>query len=236
MPELSVVIPVYNEAALIGRVLEVVRAALARQKIDAEIIAVNDGSTDGTADVLGREPGVRLIDQPINGGKGAAVKAGVRAATGNYVLIQDADLEYNPDNYTALLAPLRAGTSRVVLGSRFLNEKFRFWGQGKSPYWTHYIGNSLIVWLTNALYRQSISDYEGCYKVFERGLIQSVPVTANGFEYDNELVCKLLRRGERVVEVPIDYRPRSYAEGKKINWRHGMVMLWTILKHRWGRD
>ena len=150
MPELSVVIPVYNEAALIGRVLEVVRAALARQMIDAEIIAVNDGSTDGTADVLGREPGVRLIDQPINGGKGAAVKAGVRAATGNYVLIQDADLEYNPDNYTALLAPLRAGTSRVVLGSRFLNEKFRFWGQGKSPYWTHYIGNSLIVWLTIA--------------------------------------------------------------------------------------
>lgn len=231
-PELSIVIPVYNEEKWIERVISVVQESLARQGIEAEIITVNDGSRDRTAEVLSRVAGIRFINRSANGGKGAAVKTGLSAAIGRFVLIQDADLEYNPDNYTRILEPLRRGETRVVMGSRFLKEKPVFWGKRKSPYFTHYIGNKLIVFLTNLLYDQQATDYEGCYKAFDRTLVQSIAIASDGFEYDNELIGKILRRGHRVVEVPIDYRPRSYEEGKKINWRHGLRMLWTIVKYR----
>jgi glycosyltransferase involved in cell wall biosynthesis len=233
-PKLSIVIPVFNERPTILTVIESVQASLQRQGLsNHEIIAVNDGSTDGTAEVLETVPGIRFIDLMRNCGKGGAVKAGFEAATGDIFLIQDADLEYNPDDYSAVIAPIAAGRADVVMGSRFLKERPRFFiGKKKSPYFAHYVGNNLIVILTNVLYRYRATDYEGCYKAFRREVIRAIPIRSNGFEYDNELICKVLKRKLRVVEVPIHYKPRTYGQGKKINWRHGMRMLWTIVKYR----
>jgi glycosyltransferase involved in cell wall biosynthesis len=230
--KLSVVIPAYNEEATIAETIERVKA-VDLGSIAVEIVVVDDGSTDRTRDILQTTPGIRVVLQPRNGGKGAAVKSGFRAATGDVVLIQDADLEYDPQDYEALLQPIIDGRADAVMGSRFLLERLKFFGKGKkSPFFTHYVGNKLIVAFTNTLYRQSATDYEGCYKVFAKTIVDRIPIEANGFEYDNELICKLLRRGYRLVEVPIKYRPRTYEQGKKIKWQDGVRMLWTIVKWR----
>jgi dolichol-phosphate mannosyltransferase len=125
-----------------------------------------------------------------------------------------------------------SGHADASLGSRFISTKLVFWGENKAPYFTHYIGNKLIIWATNVLYRNNGTDYEGCYKAFRRTVLRDLVVNSNGFEYDNELVCKLLKRGCSIAEVPIRYDPRSYESGKKINWKHGVRMLWTIVKYR----
>ena len=229
---LSVVIPAYNEAATIRRTIERVRAADAGG-LEIEIVVVDDGSRDATPEILATLPGIRVITHATNRGKGAAVKSGFAGATGDIVLIQDADLEYDPRDYKAVVEPIVAGRVEVVLGSRFAAERPHFFfGPAKSPFFTHYIGNLTIIWLTNLLYGVRATDYEGCYKAFTRRLVQSIPIEADGFEYDNELVCKLLRLGHRFEEVPISYLPRTYEHGKKIRWTHGVRMVWTILKWR----
>ena len=229
--KLSIIIPAYNEA---GTIAAIVRRAQAVDlgPIEKEIIVVNDGSNDGTEEVLKGLPAVRHISHERNAGKGAALSTGFQAATGDIVLIQDADLEYDPDDYPAVIRPIVEGTSDVVMGSRFLFERPVFFGERRSPYFTHYIGNILIVTITNLLYGRKFTDYEGCYKAFRRTLVAATPVTAKGFEFDNELICKLMRKGTRIVEVPIRYTPRTYARGKKVTWRHGAIMLWTIIKWR----
>ena len=228
----SIIIPCHNEAGHVAEVIARVQAA-DLGGLERELIAVDDGSSDGTADVLRRLPGVKLISYAQNRGKGAAVKAGFAAATGQVVLIQDADLEYNPADHRVVLAPIVLGEADAVMGSRFSKERPRFFfGSRRSPFFTHYIGNIAIVMLTNFLYRYRATDYEGAYKAFRKEVVDAIPVRADGFEYDNELICKLLRRGYRVVEAPIDYCPRSYEEGKKIRWHHGVRMLWTIIKWR----
>ena len=228
---LSIIIPAYNEEGTIGAVIEKVRGAdiLGLEK---EVVVVDDRSTDGTRAVLEAIPGIATGFHECNLGKGGAIKSGVRIASGDVFIIQDADLEYDPNDYARLLAPILGGEADFVLGSRFRSQRLRFFGHGKSPFFTHYVGNKLIIWLTNLLYGHDATDYEGCYKAFTRRLAEAIPIEANGFEFDNELVCKALRRGYRIAEVPISYQPRSYAEGKKINWRHGVRMLWTILKWR----
>ena len=229
---LSVVIPAYNEEATIAQTIALVKA-VDLGAVDLEIVVVDDGSTDHTRKILETIPGICVVLQERNAGKGAAVKSGFRAATGDLVLIQDADLEYDPQDYPALMQPIIDGRADAVMGSRFLLERLQFFGKGKkSPFFTHYIGNKLIVAFTNGLYGHSATDYEGCLKVFSKRLVDSLPIEANGFEYDNELICKLLRRGHRLVEVPIHYRPRTYEEGKKIKWQDGVLMLWTIVKWR----
>ncbi|MDE2238272.1 MAG: glycosyltransferase family 2 protein [Elusimicrobia bacterium] len=230
-PRLSVVIPCYNERETIAAVLSRVLAADAG--IDKEVIVVDDGSSDGTGELLGRTPGVRALRHERNRGKGAAVKTGIAAARGEVVLIQDADLEYEPADYKAVLAPILAGEADAVMGSRFAQERPRFFfGAKRSPFFSHYVGNNMIIALTNSLYGVRYTDYEGAYKAFRRELVAGLKIEADGFEYDNELVCKLLRRGARVAEAPISYQPRSYGEGKKIRWQDGLVMLWTIVKWR----
>jgi glycosyltransferase involved in cell wall biosynthesis len=230
--KISVVIPVYNESRTITDVISQVKASIARQKLDAEIIVVNDGSKDDSAAIIKTISGINFVNKEKNGGKGSAVKAGFAAATGDILLIQDADLEYNPDDYTAVIAPIVRGETEVTMGSRFLKEKIVFFGKKKSPYLTHYIGNRMIIWLTNVLYWNNATDYEGCYKAFTLRVIRSIPIRSDGFEYDNELICKILRKGYNIVEVPIEYHPRSYESGKKITWRHGVRMLWAIIKYR----
>ena len=230
--KLSVVIPAYNEEATIAETIARVKA-VDLGSVDLEIVVVDDGSKDQTRKILETIPGIRVVLQERNAGKGAAVKSGFRAATGDVLLIQDADLEYDPQDYPTLLQPIIDGRADAVMGSRFLLERLKFFGKGaKSPFFTHYIGNKLIVAVTNTLYGHSATDYEGCYKAFSRQIVDSIPIEANGFEYDNELICKMLRRGFRIAEVPIKYRPRTYEEGKKIKWQDGVRMLWTIAKWR----
>ena len=230
-PRVSVVVPVYNEAALIETTLRRVLAS----PVDKEVLVVDDASTDGTDRVLarlGEELPIRVFRQPRNMGKGAAVRRGFQEACGDILLIQDADLEYDPADYPALIAPILRGEADAVMGSRFLAQKPHFFTPQGDPFFTHYIGNRLIIWLTNLLYGFHASDYEGCYKAFTNEVIRATPVRANEFEFDNELICKLLRRRRRIVEVPIHYTPRVYTEGKKIRWQHGVRILWTILKWR----
>ncbi|MDH4237411.1 MAG: glycosyltransferase family 2 protein [Nitrospira sp.] len=229
--KLSIIIPAYNEQATIEAVIRCVQA-VNLGAIAKEIIVVDDASRDDTYHILKGIRGIHLLRHSVNGGKGAALTSGIRAASGDIVIFQDADLEYTPEDYLAVITPLLNGDCDAVMGSRFLHQHPVFWGKRKSPYLNHYIGNLLILWVTNTLYGKSFTDYEGCYKAFFRSTLLDTPVRAKGFEFDNELVCKLIRKGVRIEEVPIRYSPRTYGQGKKITWRHGIIMLWTIVKWR----
>ena len=229
--KLSIIIPAYNEAGTIAAIVRRVQA-VDLGPIEKEIIVVDDGSKDGTEQVLKGLPAIRHVSHERNAGKGAALTTGFQSATGDIVIIQDADLEYDPDDYPAVIRPIIEGRSDVVMGSRFILYKPKFFGTRRSPYLSHYIGNMLVTSITNLLYGKRFTDYEGCYKAFRRAVIAATPVKAKGFEFDNELICKLMRKGTRIVEVPIRYTPRTYESGKKITWRHGVIMLWTITKWR----
>jgi glycosyltransferase involved in cell wall biosynthesis len=232
---LSIIIPVFNEEATILELLDKVYASVL-PNIKKEIIVVDDRSTDGTYKrLLGSSIPTKLIRHTCNQGKGAAVRTGFKAASGDILLIQDADLEYEPNDYAALIAPILRNEADAVLGSRFQQHKPRFLTADGEPFFSHYIGNQLIILFTNFLYGFRATDYEGCYKAFTRALIEQIPVHADSFEFDNELICKVLRRKYRVTEVPIHYYPRDYRQGKKIHWYHGLRMLWTIIKWRFKR-
>jgi len=230
--KISVVIPAYNEESTIAQVVEEVRKVDLGPGNELEIVVVDDGSRDRTREVLKTLPGIRAILNEKNAGKGAAVKTGFREATGDVLVIQDADMEYDPRDIRTVIDPIVAGQAEAVMGSRFVHERPRFFfGKRKSPFFTHYIGNIAIIQLTNWLYWNDASDYEGAYKAFKKSVVDGLPIEANGFEFDNELICKLLRRGVKILTVPISYSPRSY-EGKKIKWTDGVRMLWTIVKWR----
>jgi glycosyltransferase involved in cell wall biosynthesis len=230
--KLSVIIPAYNEEASIAQIVERVRRADSAG-LEQEIVLIDDGSRDRTAKVIKTIPGVKTLFHPRNRGKGAALKSGFAAATGDILLIQDADLEYDPGDYAVVLKPLLEGRADAVMGSRFTHQRPSFFfGKNRSPFFTHYIGNITITAVTNFLYGQSFTDYEGCYKAFTKQALEKMTFEADGFEFDNELVCRLLRRGARFCEVPVRYSPRSYEQGKKITWKDGVRMIVTILKWR----
>ena len=226
-PTLSVLIPCYNEMATLPELLRRVEAADAGP-VHKEIILVDDGSTDGTREFLATLQGrhtVLLHDK--NQGKGAAIRTGLAAATGDFILVQDADLEYNPDNYIELLQPLLQKQTKVVYGSRIRNRKNkRHSGYG------YYAGGVFLSKLTNLLYGSDITDEPTCYKVFEANLLKSIPLSCTGFEFCPEVTAKVLRRGQQIVEVPIDYFPRKASEGKKIRLSDGIEAIWTLLKYR----
>lgn len=225
-PLLSVIIPVYNERETVLRVIEAVRES----PVESEIIVVDDGSTDGTAELLKARFGegdeaVRLILLPYNRGKGHALRQGFAAATGHILLIQDADLEYDPIQYPSLLAPILSGDADVVYGSRFLG------GSHRVLYFWHSVGNRLLTTLSNIFTDLNLTDMESCYKVFRRPVLQSIALTEEGFGIEPEITARIAQRGWRVYEVPITYRGRTYAEGKKIGWRDGVEAVWCILRH-----
>jgi glycosyltransferase involved in cell wall biosynthesis len=224
-PLLSVIVPCYNERATVAELLRRVRAV----PIDKEIIVVDDRSTDGSRDIVAglaaQWPEIRHILQPANQGKGAAIRRGIQEARGDIVLIQDADLEYDPEEYPKLIQPILDGHAEVVFGSRFEGYPRRV-----MLYW-HRLGNNFLTFLSNATTNLDLTDMETCYKVFRREVIQSISLNSNRFGIEPEITAKVAKRGYRIYEVPISYYGREYWEGKKINWRDGFSAIWTILKY-----
>ena len=223
---LTVVLPIYNERPTIQTILDQVLAV----GLADEVIAVDDGSTDGTREVLAdyarARPRVRVILHERNQGKGAAVVTGIKAATQDLVLIQDADLEYDPRDYPSLLAPIQEDKADVVFGSRFLG------GARRTTMFWHMVANVLLTLLTNILYNSILSDMETGYKLFRRELIQSIPLRAKRFDFEPEVTAKLLKRKVRIFEVPISFNPREYAQGKKIKLKDAFHAVFTLIKYR----
>jgi glycosyltransferase involved in cell wall biosynthesis len=223
-PLLSVVMPVYNE---IGTVEEMIRRVLA-VPMRTQLIVVDDCSTDGTRDLLARlqaELGFTLLLQPRNNGKGGALRRGFEEVCGDVVVIQDADLEYSPEEFPQLIELICQGRADAVFGSRFL-------GRHRVFMFTHYLGNRIVTTLTNVLYNTMLTDMETCYKMMRTEVLRSMQLQSNGFGIEPELTAKIFKRGFRVYEVPITYDGRGYHEGKKITWRDGAVALWVLLKYR----
>jgi len=223
--KLSVIIPIYNEVESIREIINRVRET----KLAWEIVLVDDGSIDGTRDLLEEMNGkdnVRVVLHEKNQGKGAAVRTGFDAAQGEVLLIQDADLEYDPRDYPILLKPLEEGIADVVYGSRFLGGPRRvvmFW---------HMVANYLLTFMTNILYNTILSDMETGYKVFRRKVIEGMPLHAKRFDFEPEFTAKVLKRKYRIYEVPISFNPRDYSEGKKIKLKDAFEAVWTLLKYR----
>ena len=232
MPEgpyykLSIIIPVYNER---NTVVEAIRRARSVEiPLEREIIVVDDGSDDGTAQILSQlqDSTVRVVQHPANRGKGAAIRTGLTYVTGDLVLVQDADLEYDPEDWPMLLAPVLKGKARVVYGSRFTGERrnMMFW---------HWVGNRFLSLVTNVLYNTTISDMETCYKLIDRKLLDSLTLRSERFGIEPEVTAKILRTGERIYEVPISYAGREVHEGKKITWKDGFDALFVLVRCRFG--
>lgn len=223
-PLLSVVMPVYNEVATIDEIVQRVMAVPLRK----ELIVVDDDSTDGTRErlvALQKEYGFKLLLQPRNAGKGAALRRGFEEITGDLVVIQDADLEYSPEEYPALIELICQGRADVVYGSRFL-------GRHRVFMFSHYVGNRIVTMLTNLLYNTMLTDMETCYKVMRVEVLRSFRLRSNGFDIEPEITAKIFKRGYRVYEIPITYDGRGYEQGKKITWHDGLVALWVLIRYR----
>jgi glycosyltransferase involved in cell wall biosynthesis len=225
-PSLSVIMPVYNEAKTVE---EVIRKVLEQAEV-AELITVNDASIDGTGDVL-RElakslPKMKVLEHSVNQGKGAALRTGISHATAPYVIIQDADLEYDPEEYPILLKPILSGRADVVFGSRFIGGEAH-----RVLYFWHSVGNQFLTLLSNMFTNLNLTDMETCYKVFRREIIQSITIEENRFGFEPEITAKVARLNVRIYEVAISYHGRTYAEGKKIGWKDGVSAIRCIFKY-----
>ncbi|MBI5245387.1 MAG: glycosyltransferase family 2 protein [Elusimicrobia bacterium] len=224
--KLSILIPAYDEA----RTLEELIARVRRSEIpvEKEILVVDDASTDGTAEILERlkGPDLAVARHETNRGKGAAIRTALSKASGEFVLVQDADLEYDPRDYAKLLEPLLDGRADVVYGSRFLG------GPHRVLFFWHYAANIFFSLLTDVLYNVNLTDMGVCYKAFRTDVLRSIPLRSHGFGFEPEVTAKVCKRHLRIYEVPISYSGRTFAEGKKISWRDGFVYLWCLLRYR----
>jgi glycosyltransferase involved in cell wall biosynthesis len=221
----SVIVPCFNERQTVSDLIDRVHAV----PVDKEVIVVDDCSTDGTRELLQRRVDERgditLRLRARNGGKGAAVQEGLKCATGDVVIIQDADLEYDPADYPVLLRPIQTGKARVVYGSRFI-------GEHRAMYFWHSLGNQFLTLLCNVLFDTTLTDMETCYKVFTIDIARRLRLREPGWGFDPEITARILKMGNRIYEVPISYAGREFNEGKKISWRDGFVVLRTLLRYR----
>lgn len=226
---LSVIMPVYNETRTLHEIIKRVRSV----PIPKEIIIVDDGSKDGTRDMLrneieGKIPEVKVFYHDKNRGKGAAIRTAIEKCSGDYVLVQDADLEYDPKEYFGLLEPILDGRADVVFGSRFIGGG----GPHRVHLFWHSLGNKVLTTLSNMMTNLNLTDMEVCYKVFKLEVIKKINLRSNRFEFEPEITAKVARMGCRIYEVPISYSGRDYSEGKKIGWRDGVTAIWSIFRYR----
>lgn len=221
---LSVLIPAYNEINNIQNILE----KIGEVNIPMEIIVVDDGSTDGTRELLNtlKSDKIKVVFHEKNQGKGGAIKTAIEHSKGDIIIIQDADLEYDPQDYYKLIPVIESGKEKVVYGSRFLNK------QNKHSYFSFFLGGQVVTWITNILYFQNLTDEPTCYKVFDAKLLKSIKLNCTGFEFCPEVTAKIAKLGYKIPEVPISYYPRSISEGKKINWKDGVEAIWVLFKYR----
>jgi len=224
--KLSIIIPVYNEQKTIEEIINHIKK-VNLINIEKEIIVINDGSTDNTLNILKNISNIKLISHNRNMGKGMSIRTGIKKSTGEVILIQDADLEYNPEEYPNLLAPIILNKSKVVYGSRRLNPKNNY------SHLHFYLGGILLTWFTNLIYPSAhLTDESTCYKVFTKETIEDIKLNCRGFEFCPEITSRLLKIGIKIHEVPISYNPRTIKQGKKINWKDGIYAFWILIKYR----
>ena len=223
--KLSVIVPIFNERNTVVEIMRRMRSV--ELPIEREFILVDDGSSDGTPQVLAQlgDSTVRVVKHSANRGKGAAIRTGLEHVTGDLVLIQDADLEYDPEDWPKLLAPIFRGKATVVYGSRFTGER-------RNMLFLHWMGNRMLSLMTNVLYNTTLSDMETCYKLFDRRVLEGITIRSDRFDFEPEITAKILRKGVRIYEVPISYTGREFHEGKKITWRDGFAALVALVKFR----
>lgn len=234
MLTISIVIPVYNEERTIEQLLNKVEQVKLQGSLKKEIIVISDGSSDNTDKILSglKMNGFKFIRHERNSGKGAAIRTGLKNATGDLIIIQDADLEYDPSYYKLLLEPILERGAQVVYGSRLMDYPLRFWGANKTVLPVHLIANKFLTLLTNLLYGSQITDMETGYKLFKSEVLKFFVIDSNKFDFEAEVTAKILRLKIPIIEVPIKVKPRTYAEGKKIGWKDGVLAIWTLLKYR----
>lgn len=235
MHKLSILIPVYNEEKTLPKVIGDVKK-LKIKNADKEIIIVDDFSTDNTRNILkkisGKDKSIKIVYHPKNMGKGAAIRTALEHSTGGIISIQDADMEYKPKYIAEAVRHILEGSADAVYGSRFLDKRLSLFGRNKTPLPLHWIGNRGLTLITNILYLSSISDMETGCKVFRKEVIKSIRLRAKRFDFEPEVTAKILKRGYRIKEIPINFNPRTFKEGKKITWRDGIKAAYYLLKYR----
>lgn len=232
--KLSIIIPVFNEEKTVSEILRRVSSVKLPISVKKEIIVVDDGSSDNSKLKVqsSKFKDIKKIFHEKNLGKGAAIRSGLKVAIGDIIIIQDADLEYDPNYYPLLLKPILENQVDIVYGTRLIDYPLKLWGEDKTILPTHLIGNRFLTWLTNFLYNSNLTDMETCYKVFRTNCLKGINFRSNGFDFEPEITAKFLKKGYKIFEVPIKVIPRTHEEGKKISWIDGFMAVFLLLKYR----